>query len=45
VAKAVFASAVPRYLYKSNDNPEGALDWVAHELPEKREIVLAPGLD
>lgn len=26
VAKAVFASAVPPYLYKSNDNPEGALD-------------------
>jgi non-heme chloroperoxidase len=26
VAKAVLASAVPPYLYKSGDNPEGALD-------------------
>ncbi len=26
VAKAVFASAVPPYLYKAADNPEGALD-------------------
>jgi len=26
VAKAVFASAVPPYLYKSADNPEGGLD-------------------
>ena len=26
VAKAVFASAVPPYLYKSTDNPEGGLD-------------------
>ena len=26
VAKAVFASAVPPYLYKSDDNPDGALD-------------------
>ena len=26
VAKAVFASAVPPYLYKSEDNPEGGLD-------------------
>ena len=26
IAKAVFASAVPPYLYKSEDNPEGALD-------------------
>ena len=26
VAKAVFAAAVPPYLYKSADNPEGGLD-------------------
>jgi non-heme chloroperoxidase len=26
VAKAVFASAVPPYLYKSDDNPDGGLD-------------------
>jgi non-heme chloroperoxidase len=26
VSKAVFASAVPPYLYKSDDNPEGGLD-------------------
>ena len=26
IAKAVFAGAVPPYLYKSDDNPEGALD-------------------
>ena len=26
VAKAVFASAVPPYLYKSSDNPDGGLD-------------------
>jgi pimeloyl-ACP methyl ester carboxylesterase len=26
VAKAVFASAVPPYLYKAQDNPQGALD-------------------
>jgi non-heme chloroperoxidase len=26
VAKAVFASAVPPYLYRSDDNPDGALD-------------------
>ncbi len=26
IAKAVFASAIPPYLYKTEDNPEGALD-------------------
>lgn len=26
VAKAVFAAAVPPYLYKSADNPEGGID-------------------
>lgn len=26
IAKAVFAGAVPPYLYKSDDNPDGALD-------------------
>jgi pimeloyl-ACP methyl ester carboxylesterase len=29
VAKAVFAGAVPPYLYKSQDNPEGGLDEAA----------------
>src|SRR5262249_32792674 len=29
VTKAVFASAVPPYLYKSADNPEGAIDDAA----------------
>ena len=29
IAKAVFASAVPPYLYKSDDNPDGAFDDAA----------------
>jgi non-heme chloroperoxidase len=29
IAKAVFASAVPPYLYKTQDNPQGALDEAA----------------
>lgn len=31
VSKAVFAGAVPPYLYKSEDNPDGGLDDAAIE--------------